>query len=293
MDASHADGGRFADGGAGRHDVCDALKAELRIERLDRLALRSEVHDIVELVVRKVCDGIDEDGIGNEVRDRFSIARRFTKRVDLLGWFLRRERFPKPLHLSAAVHDDEGRAAGAHGLPFRVGQRILDAGPGFEESDTRRAAIVVDLNEHALAEVVVKSDALVDDDVLLQGPFEGVPKARVASGCRLEDAIVRLHRVAPADLVVFGLIANRDDANHGLVSGDGGRFVRNVAGNFLELFRLQKRDDVGLARMRGELVKQFHVREAETCGFDSREDLVSFRLDHGLFCVEGELVGPE
>ncbi len=188
------------------------------------------------------------------------------------------------------IGHDQQRATGLERVPLPGGVGPLDAGPRFEQAHRRGAGFFAHGDEEAFSGVGIDDDPLVHEHVLLQGTFEVVAERGIGRG-REHVAVVGLDQGAVTDLVVLDLGTDGHDASAGLVAGNGGLLAGYVAGDAPQLVWREERQDLALARVRGEGMQQLGVAEADAGRFDPAQDLGGAQLGHRLRGVECDLVG--
>ena len=263
MDAADVQGHLAVDRSATQDDAHGAAGADQERGLLDRVGIRAEEHDVVELAV----DALDL--VGGDAHDLGGLV---------LGG----------QGVDIALADDQ--QAPAVGDVIALGPRVgaFDGRPRLDEADGGGRGALRHVDEVLFA-VRGHDAALVDDDELLEGAVEVVPEGTV--GLRGAQVLpVRLDQQTVANLEVRNLLADLHDADHGLVSGSHRLLIRMVGRDVRESVQVDARHHVGLARVAVKLVKQLRIGEADAAGFDLEQDLRGADGVNGLRRVNDELL---
>ena len=263
MDAADVQGHLALDRSATQDDAHGAAGADQERGLLDRVGVRAEEHDVVELAV----DALDLVG-GNA--------------HDLGGLVLGGQR------IDVALADDQ--QAPAVGDVIALGPRVgaFDGRPRLDEADGCGRGALRHVNQ-VLFTVRGHDAALVDDDVFLECTVEVVPEGSV--GLRGAQVLpVRLDQQTVTNLEVRDGLADLHDAHDRLVARGHRLLIRVVGRNFLQRVQVDARHDVGLARVAIELVKQLRIGEADAAGFNLEQDLRRANGVNGLRRVNDELL---
>ena len=230
----------------------------------------AEIDDVVEARVR-----LRRDGIAARQDDRARPARQFVDdcRVD------------------RRVAGHEQPAARLQRPPLDFGVGVLDAGPWLDQRQRRSRQVFGRGDQHRLA-LGRGDDPLVEQHIFLQPALEVVAEGGVGLVGR-QPAIVGLYDEPFADLVAVDPRADLDDADDGLVAGNGRRVAGDVVGHLGQRPRVEAAQDAGLAAVLRELLQQFEIGEAQPDRLDPREHLMWAGAGDRLGGVEFEFVGTD
>jgi len=89
------------------------------------------------------------------------------------------------------------------------------------------------------------------------------------------------------------LVADGDDAHDDFVAGHRRLVAGDVAGDLVQDFAGQPRDDLGLARVLAELLEQLEIGKTKPHGLDLGQDLVGAGLVDRLGGIQPELAGTD
>ena len=251
-------------------DRQQAARGEFGKQFLRSRGVGAEIDDVVIGPVRQVADG----GAGCRVGGRRSPRTSFHRGA-----------------INGGVPHDEQAAAGLQRSPLNLGVGVLDARPRLDQRERRRRQILGRRDEHRFA-FRRSDDPLVQQHVFLQPALEVVAEGGVGLVGR-QPAVVGLDDEPLARLVAVDPRPDLDDANDGFVAWDGRRVARHVIRHFRQRLCVEPGQDFGLTTVRGELLEQLEIGEAQTDRLDLGEHLMRSRIGDRLGRVELELVGAD